>query len=132
MSHSIALVAGLASLAMMCFIYFLVIRSSGRGWLRNEAVEMILVPVIIGLFVLAAAEGIGGLSALLAGELSWGAVLAAGADLIGLAGAVLTVVVFGMLTLAIRRRDRGPGNVTPLTPRPVNSGHKPEACRKAA
>lgn len=132
MSHTTALVAALACLAVMSAIYFILVRSRRESGLGNELVPMILVPALIGLFVTAAAEGISGVRALLAEGLSMSAVLAGGADLVVIAALLLTVILFRALVVALRRKSADPGNVTPLTPRPTAPGPTAGEMKKAA
>ena len=129
---TLTLVSGLASLATICLIYFIMVRSSHNGWWRNEAVQMFLVPILIGFLVLACAEGVTSARLLLAQDLTLDSLATAAADLIGLAAIVLTLVVFRALAVATRREKAPHATVTPMPPRPAKPNGKPADLKKAA
>ena len=132
MLHTMALISGLASLALIFAMVYAVLHSRDDSWLRRDAVLLTLPAVLVGLFTMAAAQGIKGLLSLFERTLTLDAVLAAAADLVGLAAALLTIVVFVVLAIAVRRRERGSNNVTPLTPRPVAPNVSRQTLKKAA
>ncbi len=136
MLHSIALVTGLASLALTGALFFINLRTRPDSWMRGELVASVLLPLLTGFFPLATATGLLGLWSLATGGLGAIALGAAGADLVGLAAVVATVLLFRKLVIETNRRAAEPSNVIPLapqpeTPRPV-SPRKPEGPRRKA
>lgn len=129
MEHTVALVASLASLGLVCAIYYCNILARPGSWLRGDMLAMILLSLLTGLFPLALAAGLAGLLNALSGGISAAAVLSAGADLTGLGAVLATVVVFRALVRATYRKQPVTTNVTPLTP---SSGPAPRKIRKAA
>ncbi|MEZ5652508.1 MAG: hypothetical protein R3E87_18370 [Burkholderiaceae bacterium] len=132
MSHTAALFSGLASLALMSALYYIILHAKQGSWLRNESVPMLLVAILIGFLTMAGAGGIRGLNAVLAQGLSLNAAAAAGADLIALAAVLLSLMVLRAIAVAVRRKENGPASVTPLSPRPAAPGGSSPPLKKAA
>lgn len=132
MLHTAALFTGLASLALISLLYAIELHAPKHSALRDDSVLMIVVSLLIGAFTMAVAECLVGLRPLMAGGLSLETAVAAGSELVALAGVLLTMVVFRALVVAIRRRRVVPDNVTPLTPRPAAPDAPPPTMKKAA
>ena len=128
MHHTAAIIASLASLGLVCIIYYANILSGPRHPLRSEMLGMILLALLTGLFPLAVVAALIGLSAALTGGISFAAVLAAGTDLLAILAILATGLVFRALVKATYRDAQGvPRVATP--PAPANAGRPP---RKAA
>lgn len=125
MHHSVALAASLASLALICAIYYCNILSRPSSWLRSEMLAMILLSLLTGLFPLAVTAAIAGLWQALTGGPSVIALVSAGADLAAVAAIMVGVWVFRALVRATYRNRVEPDNVTPLSPKPVNRNGAP-------
>lgn len=125
MHHTVALASSLASLGLICAIYYCNIFARPSSWLRSEMLAMILLSVLTGLFPLAVTAAIAGLWQALTGGLSVIALISAGADLAAVAAIVVCVWVFRALVKATYRVKVEPNNVTPLSPKPVNCSGTP-------
>lgn len=132
MYHSVALAASLASLGLICAIYYCNILARPSSWLRSEMLAMILLSVLTGLFPLAVTASIAGFSRALSDGISVMALISGGADLAAVAAILASVWVFRALVKATYRNQVGPNNITPLTPRPVDSGRRPGNMKLAA
>lgn len=130
---SIGLMAGLASLGLICAIYYCNIRAPERSWLRSEMVAMVLLALLVGLFPLALGASVYELWAAQAGGLSLSWLEQSGLNLAGLAAVLATVLVL-RATLKATWRNRSMGdNVTPFPTRPVTpSPISPRGLNKAA
>lgn len=125
--------AGLASLGLICAIYYCNILAPARSWLRSEMVAMILLSLLVGLFPLALGASVYDLWAAQAGGLSLSWLEQSGLNLAGLAASLATLMVL-RATLKATWRNQGTGeNVTPFPTRPVSpSPVAPRGLKKAA
>jgi cation transporter-like permease len=127
MHHAAAIAASLASLGLVCAIYYCNILARPSSWLRSEMLAMILLSLLTGLFPLAVTAAIAGLWQALTGGISVIALVSAGADLAAVAAILASIWVFRALVEATYRIRVGPDNVTPLSPKPVNrNGGSPQ------
>ena len=125
MHHTVALAASLASLGLICAIYYYNILARPSSWLRSEMLAMILLSVLPGIFPLAVTAAIAGLWQALTGSLSVIALVSAGVDLAAVAAIMASAWVFRALVKATYRNKVEPDNVTPLSPKPVNRNGAP-------
>lgn len=125
MHHTVALAASLASLGLVCAIYYCNVLARPTSRLRSETLAMILLALLTGLFPLAAAATIAGLWQALTGGVSLVALVAGGADLAAVAAILASVWVFRALVRATYRTQGGPHRITPLSPKPANRDSAP-------
>lgn len=125
MHHTVALAASLASLGLLCAIYYCNILSSPSSPLRSEMLAMILLAVLTGMFPLALTATIMGLWQALTGGVSIRALVYAGADLAAVAALLAFVWLFRALVRATYRGRTSSGQQTPPAPRQVNSNGAP-------
>ena len=128
MHHTVALAASLASLGLICAIYYCNIRARPTSWLRGDMLAMILLSLLTGIFPLAVGASAAGLWLALTGGVSLVGLISAGADLAAVAVIAACIVVFGALVKATYRSKEDPNNVTPLSPKP----HRTVPHQKAA
>ena len=131
MLHTAALIASVASLAIVCAIYYCNVLSGPGSWFRSELPAMILLSLLTGIFPAALVGGIVGLWGIAAGG-GANALLSAGADLVALACVAAAALVFRAIVRATYRSGHGPNNVTPLVPRPPAPPQGRVPARKAA
>lgn len=119
MHHTAALIASLASLALICAIYYCNRRAAETSWLKSDVLASVLLSLLVGLFPIALFAPFVGLWQLLQGGLSAGSAMTASGDILSLGACVLTAWLFRALVRARADSWRSPTNVTPLTPRPA-------------
>jgi hypothetical protein len=130
--HSAALFASIASLGLICAIYYCNILSRRDSLLRSDTLAMILLALLTGMFPLALTASLVGLWMTLSAGFSVAAFLSAGVDLASFGAVAATIIVGRILVKATYRTENEPDNVTPLTPRPVSTGPARRTRRMAA
>lgn len=125
MHNTVAIAASLASLGLICAIYYANILARPNSPMRSEMLAMIFLSVLTGLFPLAVTATIVTLWQALTGGVSVVALLSAGADLVAVAAILASVWVFRALVKATYRTKAAPDTTTPLSPKPVNLNGAP-------
>ncbi|THD71799.1 hypothetical protein E7681_16940 [Thalassobius vesicularis] len=125
MHNTVAIAASLASLGLICAIYYSNILARPNSPMRSEMLAMIFLSVLTGLFPLAVTATISALWQALTGGISVGAVISAGADLVAVAAILASVWVFRALVKATYRTKSTPDTTNPLSPKPVNLNGAP-------
>lgn len=116
MLHTASLVASLASLGLICAIYYCNLMSHPKSWLRSEMLAMVLLSLLVGIFPMALFGAPIALWQALTGGAVLERILSAGVDLVSIGAVLATLVVFRALVKGTYRTGRGPGNVTTLSP----------------
>jgi hypothetical protein len=132
MHHSAAIFASLASLGLVCAIYYCNILSQAQSPARSEVLGMIMLALLTGLFPIAVGSALVGLWETVTSGFSLTALFASGVDLVSIGAIFATMVVFRMLVKATYRNMADPNNVTPLTPKPANLTSRPRRMKRAA
>ena len=132
MHHVIAVFASLASLGLICAIYYCTLRARPGSWLRSELIAMIQISLFTCLLPLALAAALVGLWEAFSGGISVAAVLSSGADLASLGASLVTMLIFRALVKATFSRHSGPTNITPLVPKSPSPAPTASRVRKAA
>lgn len=115
MHHTVALLASLTSLGLVCAIYFCNITSRPQSWLRSEMLTMILLSLFTGVFPIAIFGAMAGIWSVISGGLSLAAVLGAGADLLAIAAIGATFVIFRATARASYHAYKNTANVLAFT-----------------
>ena len=120
MLHLAAFSTGLMSLGLVCAIYSCNILSHPRSWLRSESLAMILLSLLTGLWPLAAATALLGLWTTVSagGDFGQHWLSMLGMDLVGVATALATVLVFRATVRATYRRLENPLTAAPVLSQP--------------
>ena len=132
MQNVIILAASLGSLGLVCAIFYCNIIARPNSWLGSEMLAMILLSLLVEVYPVGLFGPVVGLWNVGTAGLSAASVVSAGADILGLCAAVATAVVFRSLVKATNRKERGPGNITPLSPRPPSRQSTPTDFKMAA
>ncbi len=132
MHQNIALVGSLASLGLICAIYFCNVLSRPGSWMRAELVTMAMLAWLVGFFVMGVSSLVLELAPLAQGEFKLDALMSTGIDLVSIGAIAATMLLFGATARSSRHEAQTPNNVTPLTPRPVAPIAPRQTMRKAA